>query len=253
MSDSVGVFVPILQSAADNLKFSLDEDKRKHNALQSAPNVSASNHSGMESLVEDDDEIADNTDLAEEKTEIVEYSRPNKESVVPVPSTTSVRSVTPSPSVSTSTFSPPIKSVPSSTELADSKHSPPKTRLHSHIIARTPSSSSSKKSKTIKHTASNESSWMSTISDFIPISMATLGSILLLVFTIYMTITWFKSGTVVIDKANNYLRINASESKPSMKQLPHTKQSISRSVYLRDLNEGFLKNSLLPPYAGSVR
>jgi hypothetical protein len=82
-----------------------------------------------------------------------------------------------------------------------------------------------------------------------------MGSLALLGFTVYMTVIWFKSGTKMIDEANDYLRLNGSmnDNKPIMKHPIYKKESISRTVYLRDLNEGFLKNALLPPYAGSPR
>lgn len=256
MSDSVGVFVPILQSAADNLKASLDEDRRKHNALQNAPDVSASIQSGMESLVEEDGGGEESINLVEEKKEIIDYSQPNKAVVAPITSTTSVKSVTPSPSVSASTTPSPSKSAQSSAGVVSTKQSPEKARLTVPTPARSvsPSSPAPKRSKIVKHSVSHEeSSWLAKISDFLPISMVSVGFLLLLGFTIYMTLSWYNSETKVINKANNYLRINGSESHPSMRKVPLVKQSNSRSVYLRDLNEGFLKNSLLPPYAGSIR
>lgn len=255
MSDSVGVFVPILQSAADNLKAFLDEDRRKHNALQNAPDVSASIQSGMESLVEEDGGGEESMKLVEEKKEIIDYSQPNKAVVAPISSTTSVKSVTPSPSVSASTTPSPSKSAQSSAGVVSTKQSPEKARLTVPTPARSvsPSSPAPKRSKIVKHSVSHEeSSWLAKISDFLPISMVSVGFLLLLGFTIYMTFSWYNSETKVINKANNYPRINGSENHPSMKKVPIAKQSNSRSVYLRDLNEGFLKNSLLPPYAGSI-
>lgn len=263
MSDSVGVFVPILQSAAENLKERLEGEKRAYNTrIQNGfdENVLKTSNVGMESVLED-------SENEEENVKHTQEAEPLTDTIVPLSDNNEIKSITPVASISTLTSSSTLDKA-ATKPIQPNERSVNTTNPQSNkVTPRHTTASVSKKSegsapthtvsKRSKHNNTTHStSWFTTIKDYAPLSIVSLGTIALFGFTVYMTVMWFKSGTKVINEANHYLQINASTSRPAppvVKHHTHKRESISRSVYLRDLNEGFLKNSLLPPYAGSER
>ncbi|KAL9545535.1 hypothetical protein MBANPS3_007111 [Mucor bainieri] len=301
MADSVGVFIPILQAAADNIKESVDEARKQvmehnKNLLESdaatASQVVASS-SGMESVSEEDQggpsttthnnaymlEITPPADEAASAQQQMESSYVAPRSVLqPVVASTSVTAthagrvferVALSPSVSSATTvtsaalekesDTPGLHVPSK-QQQKSKRLEQQPQPNARSVATKSATSSSQSSKQTEPPAT-QSHWLSTALDYVPINLKTIAMFVLMGLTVYMSTIWVRSGHRVADKADEFLHLNITPKdstalnhmKQQQQQQPiYLQKSTSRSVYLRDLDEGFLKNTIQPPYANSM-
>ncbi|KAL0140742.1 hypothetical protein V8B55DRAFT_1510080 [Mucor lusitanicus] len=282
MADSVGVFIPILQAAAENIKESVDEARKQvmehnKNLLQNdaASQVATS---GMESVSEEDQSPPDSTEHMLESTSAadkgntqqqIESSYVAPRSIVqPVVASTSVTTTnagktleraTPSPSVSSTATALEKESdvnlnVPTKQQQRSKRmESPPQNAPSMTTKSATPQSSKQNLQKTEPATKSH---WLSTIADHVPINLKTVAMFILMGFTVYMSTIWVRSGHRMADKADEFLHLNITPKDATlrhMEQQPiYLQKSTSRSVYLRDLDEGFLKNTIQPPYANSI-
>ena len=239
MADSVGVFVPILKANAEKIKQSLDKARHQH---QTGPQGSHDVNQNMESLVEDEEELDQEDDFDSEGL---------VETAIPLPNATKTSSNV-SLGSSLSTNKSPLSNVRSRSPLPESKINTSTTKVVRKGGA--PASTTvHRKHRTKDMTPSPKHVWLTTIRDYIAASLVPIGSLVLFVFTVYTTWKWCRSGSKIMEVATNYPRINGTVHNPMIKHTPRKKESSSRSVYLRDLQDGFLKNSLVPPYAGSER
>ncbi|KAL7317917.1 SNF1-interacting protein [Mucor circinelloides] len=276
MADSVGVFIPILQEAADNVKESVDQARyqvMEHNRNLLKDDTAAS---GMDSLSEEDQnqpnnghmlEITSSADEGNTQQQIESsYVTPPSiiqpvvasASVITNSATKTLERATPSPSVSSSTTA-----LERSTDLGlnvSTKQQQKAKRLEqqteqSAANMSTKSISSRPATQKLQQTEPTpEKHWSSTIVDHVLINLKTVAMFALIALTVYMSTIWVRSGHRMADKADEFLHLNMTlKDTSSLGQQPiYVQKSTSRSVYLRDLDEGFLKNSIQPPYANSI-
>jgi hypothetical protein len=292
MSDSVGVFIPILKDTAEKIKEELDAKKRAHSIQQHGSIDDGSSNVGMESLIEgEDDEEEEEQEDTEDQEEvesdtITRENTPVQETRIATASPEAMSSSSPAPAPTSRgrSNSSNIKVTPSTSvsTVSTSKYEgaslqiPKRQQKPSAIAAKSIQKARSGNEVKLKQPSTttstvprphgeekhdNKLAWLTTVKEYIPsVSLTTMASLLMLGFTIYMTMMWFRSGSKVIDEADRYLRMNVTtESSDRPSHMMHggklhlNKGSPSRSVYLRDLDEGFLRNSILPPYAKSQR
>lgn len=239
MSDSVGVFIPILKLAADNIKDSLDKSKHKvlHQRNSLDETLSQKSYIGMESLVEEEQDNK-SVDFVQEEDEIMnEIELVPAHKILPLPAISSFRN--PEAPLHIPQQNP---SVPAA-----------QTAEIPRTLAQASSTTLRPRKAKLAIPAAPENTWLSTIMDFFISNITSIAQAILFVFTVYMTIIYFKSGGA-LDEANNYFHLNVTD-RPALEHVLDTRlnKSLSRSVYLRDLDEGFLKNSILPPYSESER
>lgn len=281
MADSVGVFIPILQEAAENIRESVDEARSEviefNKNLLKDDTVSHKTN-GMDSVSEEDKNQSSNYLLGVTPVIVDNQMQQNIDSghVAPqsinqsvIISTTTINTnralerSTPSPS-----FSSMTTALDKGTDLSlnastdqqqiskrtQQQQSQQKTRS-SPAKSVTPQQSKQKLQQPL--TTLNEKHWYSNVIDFMPINLKTASMFILLAFTVYMTTIWVRSEHRMADKADRLLHLNITHKDPprnNLEQQPiYLQKSSSRSVYLRDLDEGFLKNTIEPPYADSIR
>lgn len=277
MADSVGVFIPILQEAADNVKESVNQARyqvMEHNRNLLKDDTAAS---GMDSLSEEDQnqpsnghmlEITSSADEGNTQQQI-ESSYVTPPSIIqPVVASTSVTT-----NSATKTFerATPSSSVSSSTTALEKStdfglNVPTKQQQKAKRLEQQPEQNAanmSTKSISPRPTTQKlqqteptpEKHWSSTIADHILINLKTVMMLALIALTVYMSTIWVRSGHRMADKADEFLHLNMTlKDTSSLGQQPiYLQKSTSRSVYLRDLDEGFLKNTIQPPYANSIR
>lgn len=236
MADSVGVFIPILKSSADNIKKSLDESRRKvlhqHDSLDE--NISRRSFIGMDSVVEEEQEGNSVNFVQEDKSDVLDLSPPHK--IVSLPPI----------------LAPKIQDIP----LRITQHKPPvpvQATEKTHTLVQSPPTTLQSGKSNQKIPVVSKNTWLSTIKDSATSNIASITQVLVFVFTVYVTIVYFKSGKALED-ATGYLHSNVTDRPVQERQFgTRLSKSLSRSVYLRDLDEGVLKNSILPPYSQSER
>ncbi|KAI8890658.1 hypothetical protein K501DRAFT_236218 [Backusella circina FSU 941] len=233
MADSVGVFGPILEREANRIHDSVEETrllrKKASNVLAASPDTS-----NIElNLVREEEAEVSNITVVEPEGETspktsLEISKPRsmKSSVPPVekpstaPKTVPQMKKTPAPVIS---------------KPVDVKSTRPKL---------TKKSSKQKIAPNIKQ---SYISWLSSAKEYAPtISWISLATYAFLGLTVYMTWTWFWSTSKTLERATKAINNNQMDA-----PLRTEKKSVARSVYLRDLEKGFLSASIRPPYVDS--
>ncbi|KAK4520326.1 uncharacterized protein ATC70_008459 [Mucor velutinosus] len=282
MADSVGVFIPILQEAAKNIKESVDEARKQvmeHNKnllkSEATPHVA----SGMHSVLEEDQdpstnneymlEIASSADVPDTAQQLGSSDVAPRSIVQPVVASTTVTTTIAGKALERATPSPSGPSTMTALEKDNdiSLNVPNKQPQRSKRLEQQPQQNArSKATKSVapqpskqelqQGESATEKHWLSTIADYAPINLKTVGMFVLMGFTVYMSTIWIRSSHRVADKADEFLHLNITPKDTTvnyMNQQPiYLQKSTSRSVYLRDLDEGFLKSSIQPPYADSI-
>jgi hypothetical protein len=247
MSDSVGVFIPILKEAAESLKEKVDETRRKnHRFNKSLENGSTSDDKASDQSVSTGmDLVKEEEDVTETPLELKDHSTHNDDIAQKTASKTThaVEKAIVSPSASSTTTN--VSSKKDDNTLTVSNQRSVAVNKNSHAVKQ----STSLRSKQNLEATSTSSSFLSKVTEFLPTSLQTCTSLLLLCFAMYMSIVWLKSGAKVVEEAHSFLNSNFSQPP----QVFITNKSASRSVYLRDLDKGFLKNTIEPPYARAKR
>ncbi|GAN01488.1 transcription factor [Mucor ambiguus] len=281
MADSVGLFIPILQAAAENIKESVDETRKQvmeHNkSLLKNDTVASQVASGMDSVSEEEGQspATNHEDMLESASSANEVSTQQRiESsfvapgsiVQPVAVSTSLTTTnagktferaTPSPSVSSTTTALEKESdisldIPSKHQQRTKRMEQlPRQNARREVVKSVTPQSSKQQAE-----PATEKHWLSTIADHVPINLKTVAMFILMCFTVYMSTIWVRSGHSVAGKADEFLHPNITSKETTLnytEQRPvYLQKSTSRSVYLRDLDEGFLKNTIQPPYANSI-
>jgi hypothetical protein len=249
MSESIGVFIPILQQAANDLKENVDQIRRRN--LQFNKNLG--NHNNNDDPVSNESSNGMNSVKEEEEEEITELPQEledrNTENYMTTQDTSNQTTYTEEkPSVSLpSALSRSIPTTKTEDKTShSSSHQPAsvnKNALQNHAVKQ-----SSSKQRSTTTTAITSTSFISKFTAFVP-TWRTCLSWLLSFFVFYMTFVWFWSDTKVLEGPQSFLNSNHTQPIP----VYITTKSTSRSVYLRDLDEGFLKNAIQPPYAKAKR
>lgn len=290
MADSVGVFIPILQAAAENIKESVDEARKQvveHNKNLLKNDAASHAASGMDSVSEEGEEEDQNPstndrleatpspDEAKTQQQLESsYVAPRSITQPVVARSTSATTntnmaktlerATPSPSVSSTTTALEKGSdisLNAPTKLQQrSKQTEQQPQQHARSGATRLVTAQPSKQRLPQQQAetATEKHWLSTIADYVPINLKTVAMFVLMGFTVYVSTMWVRSGYRMADKADEFLHHNTTP-KGAFGTLLHVDQPIylqkstSRSVYLRDLDEGFLRNTIQPPYANSIR
>lgn len=281
MADSVGVFIPIVQEAAENIRESVDEARSEvieFNKNLLKDDTASHKTNGMDSVSEEDQNQSSNYLLGVTPVIVDNQMQQNIDSghVAPqsinqsvIISTTTINTnrvlerSTPSPSLS-STTTALDKGTDLSLNASTDQQQISKRIQQQQSQQKTHSSPAksvtpqqSKQKLQQPSTTLNEKHWYSNVTDFIPINLKTASMFILLAFTTYMITIWVRSEHRMADKADSLLHLNVTHKDPLRNNLEHQpiylQKSSSRSVYLRDLDEGFLKNTIEPPYADSIR
>lgn len=239
MADSVGVFIPILKSSADTIKTSLNNSRRK--TLDQHENLAddTKSHKSFTSLVPVVEEEQDDKNV-----DFVQEDKPD------VASLHKVVSLPPVASPSVASLDIPQQQQKAPTITAQTIEKP------RQIVQPAPVVPSLQPSKSIKLPVLPKISWISIVKDSIGTHLLSITQFLLFLITVYMMILYFKSEKALGDATDHLQFNNITESRgPTQDHVfgARLNKSLSRSVYLRDLDEGFLKNSILPPYSQSQR
>ncbi|KAI8641777.1 hypothetical protein BD408DRAFT_433004 [Parasitella parasitica] len=269
MADSVGVFIPILQKAAQGIKQSVDEARNQ--AMEYNKNLLKANRdaNGLDSTSKHTQSTDLNLEVTSAIASIVKQQQAGSGHVAPRPvaqplilpaatSSKTAEKATPSPSVSSTTTALDKGSDLSPTPSSDLQQVPEKVQQQQKSHGSQARSVSPRLSKHNLHRppTRNETHWYSMVIDYIASNLKALLLLFLLGCSVYMTTIWAQSGGGMLDKLDEFLHPNIT-----CKDLPRAKleqqpiflqKSTSRSVYLRDLDEGFLENSIQPPFAKSL-
>lgn len=251
MSDSVGIFVSILKEEAENLKDKVDETRRQNDQF----------NEDLENSGDDNDESIDESvtsmDLVREEEKEgpseLEYPIAQNNDIVQKPAskaTSVVEKTAISPSVSSTPS--PSKDNDNTLKIPNKRSTVVKKNTEDHAVKPLTSRGLKKGLASESPTSTppmTSTSFLSKATGFLSISLQPYISLLLLCFALYISIIWFHSGAKVVQDADSFLSMNISQPVPVF----ITNKSTSRSVYLRDLDEGFLKNTIEPPYARTNR
>jgi hypothetical protein len=241
MADSVGVFGPILEREAKRIHDSVEETrlnrKKASNMVVVSTNVDSSTSNPEMTLVREEETEVSNITIVEpeEDTSLkasLDFLKPRstKSPVHPVE-----KSITPSKTA------PQIKktSLPVDNKSMDAKTTQNRPKLAKR----------SSKQRMSTNTSQSSTSWISTVKEYAPtVSWISLATYVFLGLTVYMTWTWFRSTSKTLERATNAINNNQMDV-----PLRTEKKSVARSVYLRDLEKGFLSASIRPPYVDSQR
>lgn len=237
MADSVGVFIPILKTAADQIR-NLPNGKKMLTRSNNSNLTDSSQqlHGGMNSVVEEDEGDAE----VDAEVESVHFA--DLDDVIETDQVSSPPSnITPAAShihkVENNINHPlnPEPSAPVNVAPVDTQKRPKQQK------------------RSISTTASAVKGKKISVVDFVSSNLMSIATVILFIFTVYMMMAWYKSASRLMQESNIQLQHNTTNN-DNIKYVLTTRSSHkSRSVYIRDLDEGFLKNSILPPYAKSER
>ncbi|KAG2234954.1 hypothetical protein INT48_005108 [Thamnidium elegans] len=219
MTDSIGLFVPIIKSVAESIK---DNSKEPKLLVQAGSSIAESSlHGGMDSVVEEDNDEAESVHFAD-YDQVIETNQ----------AMSPPANITPAVSYSSKVErSQPVKpeAVVVNTQKRPKQH------------ARSVSTNTAKEIKLSDY-----------IVDLVSSHLIPTATVVLFIFTMYMMIVWYRSSSRMMQESKGNLQHNTSAPEVNYRvETRPVKKSKSRSVYIRDLDEGFLKNTILPPYAKS--
>lgn len=226
MADSIGLFIPIIKSAAENIK---DHSKEPKLLIQpgSSSIAGSSLHGGMDSVVEDDE--AESVHFADHD-QVIETNQ----------AMSSPANITPADSYS------------SKTENVNNRPVKPEARAVATLV--NTQKRPKQHSRSVSTSTAKETKLSSYIVNLVSSHSITIATVVLFIFTMYMMIVWYRSSSRMMEETNGRLQHNISAPEVNYRfETRPVKKSKSRSVYIRDLDEGFLKNNILPPYAKSER
>lgn len=224
MSDSVGVFGPILKNAAENIKAQVDESRRQvveYNSQLLMTSENVGDEKEVEQVVAVPSPSVSSTVTSAQVVDTLPVVVPKERkvtNVAPVQVNTSVAHQKP---------------------VVKEKYEPHK---HEHLVhLHRPRELQEPK---------EAHSWWNTAKTFIVTNVLNLLLVASIGLVLYLSISWFTSDVALdaVDTTNTTVTKMVDHSQ----QVPFRRTS-SRSVYLKDLDEGFLRNSIHPPFAKSTR
>ncbi|CAO3627035.1 unnamed protein product [Cunninghamella blakesleeana] len=260
MSDSIGVFIPILENASKDIEESVNEQRQLE--YQQCNEVNGHQHNHNNDILTHNNTI-ENAIKSSSPLDIRIMSNVNplnlniksgphlhlNQSILtnPIPSTSTSSNV--QIPVVLPTNKPTLSSAPSSSTAQTAKAT-------SSIANKSTSTSPKKKASSSPKTTRVQFMKEKLTDDFgqeipslVKAAIDSLWSLHLWVIGIVIIgcLVWFLG---ILGKSQHQLQQNEHRYHHQEQQQPTT-QVIQHAVYLRDLNEGFIKKSLKPPYAES--
>ncbi|CEP07785.1 hypothetical protein [Parasitella parasitica] len=274
MADSVGIFMPILQKAAEDIKQSVDHARNQvveynknlfqDNGVPNDLNSPSMRGQSTDYVLEVTSPIALNVIKQQDESgyiappSTIQPIKPSSTVNLTTISSKAVEKASPSPSVSSTTTAldkgSDFSSNPSSDQQPVLQKVQERQKPHnSRVRSVSPRQSKHDSSQTPKM---NEARWYSMVTDYITSNSKTIIVLFLFGYSVYMATIWIQNGYGIADEVNGFVHPNFTcKGDPHIKleQQPiFLQKSTSRSVYLRDLDEGFLENSIQPPFAKST-
>jgi hypothetical protein len=215
MSDSVGVFGPILNNAADTIQAHVDESRKE--VIEYNSHLLNEKHETPSTVAENTADPVVTVAAVKAAVKPVQVKKQALTSVISKPD------LTESPPPIAASPTPVVLPTTAAATAPPAMKQAPKSVAHHH-----------------HHTQEKQESWVDTLKTTVLDNVLNFAVIAAIGFFFYFSITWFISD-VSLDRAVNNTMVS-----------PY-RRSAARSVYLRDLDEGFLRNSVQPPFSKSTR